>query len=139
MCTKCYCWPSHSICPLTTATLCTALCEKLMEGWVKRREKNSGHCLDGCQGGTRGPNEEHGSITPGANAGFRGMELLTHLKDDLSWYVEAGGRAAAWEEHPQLHHWQMVLLFLELPCRPCSSCYVPLSGEIWAIPDHAQT
>lgn len=65
---------------------------------------------------------------PGASAGFEGMEFVTHLKDDLSWHVEAGGRAAPWEERLQLHHWQMVLWFLELPYHSCSSC---LCTPVW--------
>lgn len=125
--------------PLLTTTLCMALSMKLMEGWLKRRAKDSGHCLVGCQGGTRGPHEEHRSVTPGAGAGFEGMEMVTHLKDDLSWHVEAGGRTAPWEEHLQLHHWQMFLWFLEPPCCSCSCCLcAPVqrnTGNIESRPD----
>lgn len=38
--------------------------------------------------------------------------------------MEAGGRAAPWEELLQWHHWQMVLWFLELPAglAPAALC-----------------
>lgn len=84
---------------------------------------------------------KHGNVTPGAGAGFEGMEFVTLLKDNLSWHVEAGGRAAPQEEHLQLHHGQTVLWFLELHCCSCSSCLcIPVwrnRGNIESRPDLA--
>lgn len=51
---------------------------------------------------------KHRSVIPEADAGLQGMELVTHLKDDMSWGVEAAGGAASQQEHFQLHHWQVI-------------------------------
>lgn len=82
---------------------------------------------------------KHGNVTPGAGAGFEGMEFVTHLKDNLSWHVEAGGRAAPQEELLQLHRWQTVLWFLELHCCSWSSCLCTPVWRTGAISNHAQT
>lgn len=48
-----------------------------------------------------GNGDEHGvlvrhrSVIPEADAGLEGMEFVTHLKDDMSWGVEAEGGAAS--------------------------------------------
>lgn len=77
---------------------------------------------------------KHRSVIPEADAGLQGMELVTHLKDDMSWGVEAAGGAASQQEHFQLHHWQVIPGAASLHQQPM----LPLSRRIWAMWNHVQ-